>query len=396
MNISGLRGGQRSPSQQTDGASSSSTRATPEPSGRRLQRQDALPVNNRYHASQTPATPAHARVAGRYNAGASASAAHAGPSLSLLRQNGHRENPSLARFHDAMQQSPKMSRADPLPEKPEVVPKRLQEKIDAISLPRLKKLDNTLYEYAKMATELAKEGSGSSSALTRMDKKVLPLLADAENARHPGLNLHVYKKGEECYQAIKDQHKSVQQSGQPKTMRAVYAPFKGMPDHHIALDIQLRPGHRPSIVGFESALGHMVEHIKQGIAEGVRGAKVHMVGNSIQNSHWDCTMYSLNNALKSFKHHDEYTAHLHKGEKVPVPAEFFKHAQSKSSVEGKPHQDAVVTKDKGGLHAETLLHRNLAYRADRFDRAYSTSIEGFRMQEIQRAGEHLAAQKHKS
>ncbi|WP_168400951.1 YopJ family acetyltransferase [Erwinia amylovora] len=393
MNISGLRGGYKSQAQQADNASSSSTQGSPAPTGRRLQRQDALPANYRYHASQMPATPERARVAARYASQASSSA---GPSISLSRQSGHRENPSLARFHETMQQSPKMSRGDPLPEKPEIVPKRLQEKIDSVNLPRLNKLDKNLYEYGKMATELAKEGSGSSVALMRMDKKVLPLLADAENARNPGLNLHVYKRGEECYQAIKEQHKIVQQSGQPKTMRALYPPFIGMPDHHIALDIHLRPGHRPSIVGFESALGHMVDHIRQGIAQGLRGAKVHMVGNRIQNSEWDCIMYSLNNALKSFKHHDEYTARLHKGEKIPVPAEFFKHAQSKSMVEGLPHQDAIVTKDKGGLHAETLLHRNLAYRADRFDHACNTSIEGFRMQEIQRAGEFLSAQNRKS
>ncbi|MEW5289751.1 hypothetical protein ABW286_11245 [Erwinia papayae] len=107
-------------------------------------------------------------------------------------------------------------------------------------------------------------------------------------------------------------------------------------------------------------------------------------------------MFALSNALKSFKHHDEYTSRLHSGEEgVRPPPEFLKHTQSKTRVENGQHQNSIVTKDKGGLHAETLLHRNVAYRAQRFNKAYSTSIEGFRFQEIARAGEFLAAQRGK-
>ncbi|UWS29870.1 YopJ family acetyltransferase [Erwinia pyrifoliae] len=400
MNVSGLRAGQRSPSQQADHAPSSSTQASPAQTGRRLQRQDALPANNRYHASQTPATPDRARAAARYASGASSSAAPAagpaGPSMALSRQHANRENPTFARFHDAMQQSPKMLRASPVPEKPEKIPERLQQKADAIDLPGLKKLDKSLYEYAKLATELVKEGAGPDNDLADMDRKLLPLLADAENARNPGLNLRTFKSSEECYRAIKDQNKSVQQSRQPMSMRVLYPPLKGARDHRVALDIQFRPGHRPSIVGFESAPGNLAELLQHELEHALRGAKVQVVENTIQNSLRGCSMFALNNGLKSFKHHDEYTARLHSGEKqVPVPAEFLKHAHSKALVEGHRHQDAIVSKDKGGLHAETLLHRNLAYRADRINHSYSTSIEGFRLQEIQRAGEFLAARKQR-
>jgi len=268
--------------------------------------------------------------------------------------------------------------------------------METVNLPQLKKLDKNLYEYAKMATELVNENSGTNALLTRLDKKMLPLIADAENARHPDLNLHVFKGPDECYKAIKEQNKQVWNSKQPKNMRVVFAPAKGMPDHHVAFDVQLRPGHRPSIVCFESALGNMMEAMKQGIEHGLKGAKVKMVPHFVQASEWDCAMFALNNALKLYKHHDDYTSRLHAGENnVPKPSEFFKHAQSKSHVEGGPRENDIVTKDKGGMHAETLLHRNLAYRAQRFDKAYSTSIEGFRFQEIAWAGEYLAIQKGK-
>ena len=391
MNLFGISSGSKSPLSHTSEASTSSSAPAASPAGRagQLQRQQALPLNSRYHATVQPASPERARA--RLTLGA----ASAEPAVGgLTRQSAQRENPQLASFHQQMQNSPKMSRADPLPPAPERLPARLQQKIDALSLPTLKKLDKALYEYGRMATDLAKEGSGSNALLTRLDKKLMPLLAATENARNPGLNLQVFTNGEACYQAIRVRHQQVKASGQPVTMRAIYPPFKGAPDHHIALDIQLRPGHRPSVIGFESALGHMMGSMKDAISQGLGGAKVQMVGNLIQSSQWDCAMYSLSHALKSFKHYDDYSARLHAGERgVPLPPEFLKHSQSKSHVEGRPQQDSIVTKDKGGLHAETLLHRNLAYRAQRFERAYSTSIEGFRMQAIRRAGEFLAEQR---
>ncbi|AMG56656.1 YopJ family acetyltransferase [Pantoea vagans] len=404
MNIFRAITGNKSPSQQPERTPTASPQASPLPAGRagRLQRQNAMSPDVRYNASATQSTPDRARATTRHRGEASSSSAQSagegsmstGSSLGLIRQSGRRENTELVQFHDMMQSSSKMSRSDPLPQNPERLPGRLQQKMDTVNLPKLKKLDKDLYDYAKLATDLVKDNSGTNVLLTRLDKKMMPLIADAENARHPDLNLHVFKGPDECYKAIKEQNKQVWNSRQPGNMRVVFAPAKGMPDHHIALDIQLRPGHRPSIVCFESALGNMMDPIKQGIEQGLKGARVKMVGNFIQASSWDCAMFALNNALKSFKHYDDYTSRLHAGEQnVPKPSEFFKHAQSKSHIEGGPRENDIVSKDKGGLHAETLLHRNLAYRAQRFDKAYSTSIEGFRFQEIERAGEYLAAQR---
>ncbi|AWO77485.1 YopJ family acetyltransferase [Serratia marcescens] len=401
MNIWGLRGRQHNGTPaEAETSSSTNTSSAVRRTSTRMQRQDEVVTTNRYHAYQVSTVPEQARAAERHPIADFAERGELSalpPRSPLQRQYAQRDNTALNGFYEAMLRSNKMLRSAPILDQPEIVPQRLQEKADAVVLPQLKKLHKDLYEYAKLATENVQNGNGSNSAITRLDKKLLPLLADMENHRNPGLNLRICKSSEECFQTIRDQYKHVQQSKQPMNMRIIYPPFKGATDHHITLDVKLTPGHRPSIIGFESALDHMMGSIKGMISTALHGAKVHMVGNIIQNSEWDCVMFSLNNALKSHKHHDDYTDRLHNGERgKAIPAEFLKHAQSKTFVEGHSKQDNLVTKDKGGLHTETLLHRNLAYRANRFDKSYSTSIEGFRLQEIKRAGDFLAAQRKKS
>ncbi|MBW8830671.1 MAG: hypothetical protein JF606_14795 [Burkholderiales bacterium] len=71
----------------------------------------------------------------------------------------------------------------------------------------------------------------------------------------------------------------------------------------------------------------------------------------------------------------------------------MKHMHSHTLARSLAGANAIVTKDKTGDAAETLLQRVQAYRTDRFGKQYSTSIEGFRFQEIRRAGEYLAAKK---
>ncbi|WP_024697136.1 YopJ family acetyltransferase [Pseudomonas syringae] len=403
MNISGLNRRQGTQAENTEGASSSVN--TPQPqrgAGRRLQRQDALPTDTRYNASRTSASPQSARAAGRYEAGGSSSgtqdtqqAEGSMPSSSPLLQfrlGGGRNHSELENFHKMMLDSPKASRGDAIPEQPEAIPKRLLEKMEGINLPQLAFRNTELHEYATTVCDQVKNGRGANEEIMAGDIKLLPLFAQVENSRNPGLNLQVFKNEKECCKAIKEQNNTVQQNKQPLNMRIIYPPLKGAKDHHVTLDIQMRPGHRPSIVMFESAEADLLMYARGTLASALPRAKIKVDGSFIQRSKYDCIMYSLNNAIKLFKHHDEYTARLHNGEKhVPVPATFLKHAQSKSLVENHREKDTTVTKDKGGLHAETLLHRNQAYRSDRSAGEHVTSIEGFRMQEIKRAGEFLAA-----
>lgn len=70
---------------------------------------------------------------------------------------------------------------------------------------------------------------------------------------------------------------------------------------------------------------------------------------------------------------------------------FKKHGHSRDVATEVPlHAETIVTKAKAGEAAETLMQRIQAYRARRLPHDYSTSIEGFRLQEIKRVQDYLA------
>ena len=281
------------------------------------------------------------------------------------------------------------------------VPAGLHKKLKAIKLSKLRKIDPGLHAYAEYVVNKASKGERlDKSNILEQDKEHLPLLAKMENHRNPGLNLSVFKTAPECFQAIHDQQKTVQRTGQAHDMRIVYPPFKGgMANHHVALDVRLRPGRNPSIIVFETApavIGtpHAVQIISGGLTGSIKGAHVSVVENGIQNSEHDCMMFALNASLKSFKTHDKFAAAIHDRQNVseiPLPVEFSKHIQSKTAAEERPDANAVVTKDAPGVKAETLLQRAEAYRSEHG----GTSIEGFRLQEIRRAGDYLAQMRNR-
>lgn len=283
-----------------------------------------------------------------------------------------------------------------------IVPARLREKFEAIDLKKLHKLNQGLHQYAKHVIEKASTGMQPNVATLEMDKRHLPLLAEMENHRHPGLNLNVFSTPEKCQQAILDKQGEVQRDGQAAGMRIVYPPFPRLPDHHVALDVRFRPGRPPSIIIYESALEETVPAQHEALTAAITGAQVFSVANIIQHSHWDCVMFALNAALKSFKTQEVFAAGIHdpQGPETPrLPPEFNKHMHSKRAARKGSDANAIVTKDKTGNSTETLLQRVEAYSADRSINEvdehieYSTSIEGFRLQEIRRAGEYLAAKK---
>nr|AAN85160.1 unknown [Pseudomonas syringae pv. syringae] len=205
MNISGPNRRQGTQAENTESASSSSVTNPPlqRGEGRRLRRQDALPTDIRYNANQTAASPQNARAAGRYESGASSSGANDTPQAEgsmpsssaflQFRLPGGRIHSELEDFHTMMLNSPKASRGDAIPEKPEAIPKRLLEKMEPINLAQLALRDKDLHEYAVMVCNQVKKGEGPNSNITQGDIKLLPLFAKAENTRNPGLNLQTFK-----------------------------------------------------------------------------------------------------------------------------------------------------------------------------------------------------------
>jgi len=72
-----------------------------------------------------------------------------------------------------------------------------------------------------------------------------------------------------------------------------------------------------------------------------------------------------------------------------IPATLRKHVHSRTDVEKSVQAHTIVGKATSNSATETLFQRVNAYRARRPKGDYSTSIEGFRLQEIARLQEYL-------
>jgi len=276
------------------------------------------------------------------------------------------------------------------------VPERLREKILAVDLEKLKVLDPEFHDYAKRVVAQTSSGRRPDAQTLQADIRHLPLVAAMENHRNPGLDLHACRTPAECFRLILDKERA----GVPGNFRVVYSADKFGTDHHAALDVRTEPGKPTSIIGYESALDGGTSFFKKDLEANVPNVRVTFVHNLIQSSEHDCVMFALNNALKAFKARDDFAAQAHRqnqdagADVIPrkeVPAVFKKHSQSRDVVnESQLHAQTIVTKAKAGAAAETLTQRIHAYRARRSSHDYSTSIEGFRLQEIKRVQDYLA------
>ena len=329
------------------------------------------------------------------------------PNAGSIRQN-HAGNSERARFNARLNNSGASSSHQPsgqsVPaemnnEPPPKVPERLREKIDAVNLRKIARMNKEFSKYAQLVVDSALKGAQPGTLVTALDEKHLALIAAMENERNPGLNLHVFKSSKDCYKFIKEKASE----GTAGNYRIIYRPNKAT-RHHIALDIKIAPGKQTSIILFESALPQIIPAQKEALSSNIENSKVHAVANLVQNSEGDCIMFALHNALKLFKTSAKFAAKIHRSpnelfidnEEI-IPPVFKKHSHSRAGVINGPHADAIVSKAKTGPDAEALLQRVQAYRTDRseifFNRTeikhYSTSIEGFRLQEIKRVGDYL-------
>lgn len=301
------------------------------------------------------------------------------------------QRPLLRRFVDLNKRQPAShpDQSTQAQNNPPEVPDRLRKKAEAISWKRIAKRDKEFSKYAKLVVDNALNGWQPGLETVDLDVKHLPLIAEMENHRNPGLNLFVFDNPTDCYNAIA----KMKSDGRTGSFRILYQPFERVKYHHIALDVKLEPGKPISIIAFESALENFLYQIKNDLLSGVKNARVHVVPNIIQVSEWDCVMFSLNNALKSFKTHAEFAEKIHqrasKRDIPSLPPVFRKHIHSRSMAVENPDANQIVSKIKTGPAAETLRQRVEAFRTDRRGRHYSTSIEGFRLQEIKRVEDYL-------
>jgi hypothetical protein len=206
------------------------------------------------------------------------------------------------------------------------------------------------------------------------------------------LNLHACREAADCFKLILEK----EQAAEPGEFRVIYPP--DTTSHHVALDVRTEPGKPTTIIGYESAHAGYTPDNKKALEAGIPKARVTFVHNIIQTSFFDCVMFALNNALKSFKTRGDFALQVHRrtldaalGVNPEIPAVFKKHSHSRKVIVDEPvTAQAIVSKAKTGDTAESLAQRIHAYRARRPEGDFSTSIEGFRLQEIKRVQDHLA------
>ena len=315
------------------------------------------------------------------------------------------------------------------------VPPRLRTKIDSVKH-RLRHASDPLAEYGRAAVDRAR--GKTNVDIAALDVAHLDAMVEVENLRNPGLNLQHFRNHMEFIEALKAEG--------PASFRAIIPQTDldtGLPhEHHVMADVRLRPGEPPSVIVTEPAvivddkLGQLHRHnlMLDALEEhGIPLSQVAVIEATAQKSKVDCVMYSLHYAIKAHKnasHFDELHQGLQRGSSPAgldsrartslhvmenprlrgpaldahaafgadvLPADFYKHGASLTQAEqliSRPDgRMAGQVNGPGHDKAENLVERNQAFRVPRerypgeagpSDAQFSASIDGFRLQEIER------------
>ncbi|TCK31970.1 YopJ serine/threonine acetyltransferase [Paraburkholderia sp. BL8N3] len=321
------------------------------------------------------------------------------------------------------------------------LPPRLRAKIAAVEQALLH-ASGPLRDYAEEAVARVRRRAPNAPSITTLDIAHLGAMAEVENQRNPGLNLHRFEHQDEFVDVLR--------ADGPASFRAVFPlsmPLTGKPsDHYVMADMRRHPGQPPSIVITESAIifaevmpesNQLAKHnrlLDTLENAGMDLSRVAVIETFAQKSIDDCVMFSLHYAIKAHKNAAEFdvlhsrlqqgstpdasgtsrrstslasledtfrakllTAHAAHGADV-LPADFFKHGASLQQAEQlvrRPDR-RVAGPVNSATHAkrETLPERNQAFRVLRLKDPtkndgetthFSASIDGFRLQEIERA-----------
>ncbi|MDG6382526.1 type III secretion system YopJ family effector HopZ1b [Pseudomonas savastanoi pv. phaseolicola] len=317
---------------------------------------------------------------------------------------------------------------------------RLQQKIDDLK-PYVSHATGPMKAYGQAAMDRA-SGKKTDVSFAQLDAEHLDAMVDVENQRNPDLNLRYFKHHKEFIQALESDgpssFRAIYPLTQPRTGQAA--------KHHVMADVRLTPCEPPSIVITESGVIvgkrnkqlHRHNQTLEDLSEsGVQLSQVAIIETQAQKTPDDCVMYCLNYAIKAHKNADQFDDIHHglqrgtlltesmEGEsrtrttagtfeeetRYPVvegdthvafgadvlPVDFYKHGASLTQalrlMERPDGRMAGRVNSKGHERAENLVERNQAFRISRRElldednpqiSQFSASIDGFRLQEIER------------
>lgn len=322
------------------------------------------------------------------------------------------------------------------------LPPRLREKIEALEV-RLRHASGPLKAYGQAAIDRVRGKQGAKVDMAVLDAANLDAMVKVENQRNPGLNLRHFSHQKDFIAALEAEGPASFRAIFPQTDEST---GKAVP-HHVMADVRRNPGKPPTVVVTEPAIiiGKNVAELDQlqrhngllfDLDElGIPLSHVAIIETGAQKSNDDCAMYLLHYAIKAHKnetHFDGLHEALDRGEhpagaagreslaqttlsKFPgkalysgthaafgadvLPPDFYKHGASLAQARqlmSRP-DERMTGRINGPEHdqAETLIERNEAFRMPRRtlpgdsepsdDEFFSASIDGFRLQEIERA-----------
>lgn len=195
------------------------------------------------------------------------------------------------------------------PVSPPEVSAEITTQIKASDLKKIRKLDEKFFEYAEKVVQ-----NGKCAAL---EKNHLPLIAQMENDRNSGLNLHVFDNAQKCHSHIA----KMQSDGTIKGhFRFVYPPYSRMSQLYIALDVKLQPGEPASITAYDEMLssGGHTDTLKKMLPSQIPNSNITFESDQERELHrstltritdyGDSMMVSLDKALKSFRPDEAQTS----------------------------------------------------------------------------------------
>ncbi|KPC24194.1 Orf34 [Pseudomonas syringae pv. cilantro] len=314
---------------------------------------------------------------------------------------------------------------------------RLQKKINDLK-PYVARASGSLKDYGQAAIDRA-SGKKIGLSFAKLDAEHLDAMVEVENQRNPGLNLRHFNDQQAFIKALEEQNttsfRAIFPQTSPDTMMTVA--------HHVMADVRLHQDGPPSIVITEpavvvdSGLNQLYQHnhfLNELRDSGVPLSQVAIIETQAQKTKDDCVMYSLNYAIKAHKNAQQFNdlheelhrgtlsiepesrahttvgafeqkkryAALYEGTHAAfgadvLPADFYKHGasltQAEELMERTDGRMAGRVNSERHSNAENLVERNKAFRVPRRelldaqkqkDNEFSASIDGFRLQEIQR------------